>query len=80
MVGMLTYMQAETSDGRTPASWAYIAPFNKKSHRLFAYHGYATRAPIKGHDLIRLRPAGLRPAAGGLYYSPSALEGSAAAS
>jgi ribosomal protein S18 acetylase RimI-like enzyme len=74
MAGMLNQMQSEAPDGLMPASWAYIAPFNRKSHRLFAYHGYATRAPSKGHDIIRFRPSGLDPQAGGLYYRPSALE------
>jgi hypothetical protein len=59
--GALRQINAETAAGRMPASWTYVAPFNKKSHRLFAEHGYATRAPLPKNDMIRFRPPGLDP-------------------
>jgi GNAT superfamily N-acetyltransferase len=54
----LRQIKAETADGSMPAVWAYISPFNKKSHELFAAHDFSTRAPEKG-DMVRLRPSGL---------------------
>jgi GNAT superfamily N-acetyltransferase len=54
----LRQIKAGTDDGSMPAVWAYISPFNKKSHTMFAAHDFATRPPEKG-DLVWLRPAGL---------------------
>jgi hypothetical protein len=59
MLRTLEQVQAESPGGVIRASWTLVAPFNRKSHRLFRYNGYSTRAPVQGHDLIRLRPAGL---------------------
>ncbi len=61
MRGALRQIRGEVPTTNMPASWVYISPFNKKSHRLFRRHGYATRAPIAGHDIIRLRPGRLDP-------------------
>jgi hypothetical protein len=61
MMGALRQIRAEAPNDQMPAAWVYIAPFNKKSHRLFRQHGYATRTPIAKHDIIRFRPPGLDP-------------------
>jgi L-amino acid N-acyltransferase YncA len=60
MKGMLEEIKADGPGNSMPAVWACIAPFNKKSHRLFGDHGFATRKPVKG-DIIRFRPPGLEP-------------------
>src|ERR1700691_1740110 len=44
----LRQIKTESANGSMPAVWAYIGPFNKKSHDLFAAHDFSTRAPEKG--------------------------------
>ncbi len=59
--GALRQMREDDPSGNMPASWAYIGPFNRKSHRLHRQHGYATRKPLPKSDIIRFRPPGLDP-------------------
>jgi hypothetical protein len=55
--GALRQIATDAADGQMPSSWTCVAPFNKKSHRLFRQHGYGTRRPQPGCDIIRFRPS-----------------------
>jgi hypothetical protein len=57
----LRQIRSDRAQDGMPGVWAYVGPFNKKAHQLFANHGFATRAPIDKHDVIRFRPPGLDP-------------------